>query len=37
MWPDRVSNSGPLALKADALRGPAHLSTLLKLFKGASK
>ena len=28
MWPDRVSDLGPLALKSDALpialRGPAH-------------
>ena len=23
MWPDRVSNSGPLALESDALRGLA--------------
>ena len=29
MWPDRVSNSGPLALESDALatalRGPNHI------------
>ena len=24
MWPDRVSDPGPLALESDALRDPVH-------------
>ena len=38
MWPDRVSNPGPLALESDmlptALRGPAKLIASKKLITG---
>ena len=36
MWPDRISNPGPLALEPDALptalRGPAHKQCTLHFF-----
>ena len=28
MWPDRVSNPGPLTYESGALRGPAHKSVI---------